>query len=512
MALMARRGARIDRRLTLGRAGNDRVVLACALAVGALAAAARLPGAIRDSFWEDEVSSAHVLVQSTPWGMVHQIARTEATPPLWYAIGWALHQLGVSPHGYRAMSVLAGALLAAIALVLARRLLPLWASVLAGLLVAFGWQFVMHGRELRAYELFALASVVFAWVLLRELEPRDGRSGRRRYGLALAVAFGALTNYFFLLTVAAALIWLWSERELAAERRRVAVGVGIGLIPLMIWSPVLVHQYLGHRFSWIGPFSVRGVIDVYWELFAQHTPTGGGALVLPLLLLAAVVCGCVLLSHASVEGRLMASMAIVPVVLSALAWLAGAHVFDPRNLVSAGPFAAVGLAALPAAVPRPLGYALGLAAAASVAVGAIVSESTPPTPYDGISAALVAEGWRPSDPTVLFGGSGDFFAYRSPLEWYLPGQPYLTLGEPQPARKCRAVFVVAWPGHGLAGARDSGLLASARSVGGVLVGRLRAASPPRSGFWRDGHVLVGRGAPECVRLVPEGEIVARLQA
>jgi hypothetical protein len=508
---MSTREAPIDRHLVFGSGGENRAVRAAAWAVGALAVAARLPGAIRDSFWQDEISSAHVLVQSTPWGMLHQIARTEATPPLWYAIGWVLDQIGVSPHGYRAMSILAGALLAALTLVLASRLLPLWASILAGVLVAFGWQFVMHGRELRAYELFALASVVFAWVLLRELGAREQLRARHRPGLALAVAFGALTNYFFLLSVAAALIWLWSERELAPERRRIAAQIGIGLIPLLIWSPVLVHQYLGHRFSWIGPFNVRGVIDVYWELFAQHTPTGSGSLVLPLLLLVALVSGCLLLARASVQGRLIALMAVVPVALTTLAWLGGAHIFDPRNLIAAGPFAAVALAALPAALPRPLGGAVGLAAAASVAIGVVASESTLPTPYDRISAALVAEGWKPSDPTVLFGGSADFFAYRSPLEWYLPGQPYLTLGEPDHARPCRAVFVLAWPGHGLTGARGSGLLASARTVGGVLVGRLRSPSPPQFGFWRDGHLLVGRGALECVRLVAEADIVTSLR-
>src|SRR5579884_3398789 len=182
---------------------STRLIAYCALGVAAVAAGARIPGAIRDSFWEDEVASAHVLIQSTPWGMLHQVARTEATPPLWYALGWLLHQIGLSPAGYRWASVLAGALLAAGTVLLALRVVPLWASAVAGILVALGWQFVMHGRELRACEGNA---------------PR----GRRRYVLPAVVALAALTNYFFLLSVAAALAWLGVDPRLRPVRRRVA--------------------------------------------------------------------------------------------------------------------------------------------------------------------------------------------------------------------------------------------------------------------------------------------------
>src|SRR5579884_1951307 len=200
---------------------STRLIAYCALGVAAVAAGARIPGAIRDSFWEDEVASAHVLIQSTPWGMLHQVARTEATPPLWYALGWLLHQIGLSPAGYRWASVLAGALLAAGTVLLALRVVPLWASAVAGILVALGWQFVMHGRELRAYELFAMLTVLFAWVLLRECEGNAPR-GRRRYVLPAVVALAALTNYFFLLSVAAALAWLGVDPRLRPVRRRVA--------------------------------------------------------------------------------------------------------------------------------------------------------------------------------------------------------------------------------------------------------------------------------------------------
>ena len=487
--------------------GPRETALACAAAVAALAAAARIPGAVRDALWEDEVSSAHAIIQATPWGMLREVARVEATPPLWYALGWLANQVGVSPQGFRALSVLAGALLAGGTVLLARRVAPLWTAVVAGVLVAFGWQFVMHGRELRAYELFALATLVFAWVLLRESAAAPA-PGWRRHQLAIAVAAGSLTNYFFLLSLAAALIWIWSERGLRASRGRLTRQVAIGLVPLALWSPALVHQYLGHRFSWIGPFSVRGLVDTYWELFAQHTPAG---VLLPLLLLAAVAGGCLLLARTSATGRLLALLALAPVAMAALAWLAGAHVYDPRNLIAVGPFAAIALAALPARLPRMAAYPVALAAVAVMTVAVIRSEATPPTPYDRASALLVAEGWKPADPIVLFGSSGDFFAYRSPLEWYLPRQPYLTLGEPRRGAACRAIYAMTAIGRDRVRILGSGLLATHGMAGPVLVGRLAGHRMPRRGVWRHGHILAApAGSATCVRLIPEARIVAVL--
>src|SRR5207248_2470911 len=58
-------------------------------------------------------------------------------------------------------------------------------------------------------------------------------------------------------------------------------------------------------------------------------------------------------------------------------------------------------------------------------------------PFGVIAHALVAEGWRPSDPLAVF---GNFFVYRAPLEWYLPGSPRLDAARPRP-RACRTVFV-----------------------------------------------------------------------
>jgi hypothetical protein len=490
---------------------SDRRALAwCAALVGLLAMLVRIPGAIRDAFWQDEIASVHVLIQSTPWGVVHQVARTEGTPPLWYALGWLAGQVGVSPHEYRAVSVIAGGILAAGTVVIARRLLPLWAATIAGLLVAFGWQFVMHGRELRAYESFAMLVVIFTELLLRELSGPPP-IGRRRWVLPLVVVAGSLTNYFFLLSLAAAAIWVWTEPTLRLRRQAELRRIGLGLIPFLVWSPIMIHQYLGSRFTWIGPFTAHGFLDTYWEMFAHSVPSIGGVL-LPCLLFAAVVAGCALLARsAEPTGRLIALLALAPVFLTALVWLGGAKVYDPRNLIAAGPFAAIALARLPAAAPKRAGILLATVGAGVVAAGAIVAEATPPTPYNTISADLIKDGWRPNDPTLLFADFGNYFAYRGPLEWYLPRDPYLGLGEPRRGGRCGALFVIAPSRSSQDVVRRSGLLGAASTTDGILVGRLTAHSVPSSGAWRWAHILVGQQRPACVKLIPETQIIAALR-
>jgi hypothetical protein len=488
--------------------------VASAAAVAAVSAAATIPGAIGNSFWEDEVASAHVLIQPTPWDMLHQVARTEATPPLWYALGWLASQLGLSPATYRGLSVLAAALVAGGTVLLARRLLPLWASVLAGLVVALGWQFMLHGSELRAYELFALSAVVFALVLLDERQgPR--RRGWRRYLLAGTVACGSLTNYFFLLTVIGALLWLWREWVEARPGGQtpgwLARQIGIGLIPLFIWSPVAVHQYVGQHFSWIGPFTVRRLLAIYWELFVRQA-YGTTPVLVSVLALGAVLLGCALLIRRPGEGRLVALLAVVPVALSGLVWLAGAHVFDPRNLIGAGPFAAVAVAALVAALPLRLGYAVAVALTAALTVGVMQDERTPPTPYNTVSQILVREGWRSRDPIVIVGNLGDFFAFRSPLEWYLPRQPALTLGELHGPATCPTIFALARTQTRRTAVVRSGLVAASARAGPVLVARLSTFRVPASGLWRRARILATRQIPaSCVRLVAESRIIAALR-
>jgi hypothetical protein len=437
-----------------------------------LAFAVRLDGALHYAFWQDEVTSARIMLERTPVGVVHHVARSESTPPFFYWIGWLVHRVGVPVQDARIVSALAGALLAGATVLLARRVLPLWASALAGLAVALGYQFVFHGRELRAYELHALLTVALAFAVLAFV---DRPSRRNAVVLAVVTAAGALTNYFFLLSVAAVLLWGWTR----PLRRQLSTAIGAGLIPLAAWTPVLAFQYRHHRFSFIGPFRLHDVVTSYWSLFARAEPhTRVLHTAAPLLVAAAVLAGCVVLARRSDAGRLCALLAVAPLVAAAVVWLAGPRIFDTRNLIGVGPFAAIAVAALFTLLPRPAGIAAACAGAALIVFGFVVGDRQTPIAYDRIARALVSEGWQSSDPIIL---PGNFYAFRSPLEWYLPHQPALTLGLPRGV-PCPRVLVIS---HG-------------------TVRLLRNRKP-------NGRLLVAReGHAACVTAVPERLIRAKL--
>ena len=108
------------------------------IAAAAVAAAARLPGIFGQALSQDEVASARILREPGFVAMLGHVARTESTPPLWYALAWLVHRAGVPLADVRLLSVLAGCGLAAVVVAAGRYVLPDGAALLAGLLVAVG--------------------------------------------------------------------------------------------------------------------------------------------------------------------------------------------------------------------------------------------------------------------------------------------------------------------------------------------------------------------------------------
>jgi hypothetical protein len=192
----------------------------------------------------------------------------------------------------------------------------------------------------------------------------------------------------------------------------------------------------------------------------------------------------------SPHGRLVAALGVGPLAVAAAVWAAGERNYSVRNLIEIAPFLAVAAGAALAALPRPAALAAGAAAVASIAAVAVPQATLLP-PYARVARALVAEGWRASDPIAVF---GNFFSFRAPLEWYLPHNPLLDVSRPT-ARACSALFVIV---------RDTGSrklppdVESARRAGGYLVARF---DDVRAGALRRATVLAPlRRAPRCVEL------------
>jgi hypothetical protein len=117
------------------------------------------------------------------------------------------------------------------------------------------------------------------------------------------------------------------------------------------------------------------------------------------------------LARLSPTGRLIAALALGPWLAAAVLWLAGVRLYAQRNLIEIGAFLAIAAAAL-----------VAQRAAARRRRRRRACARTPFCSFSlrcrtQASRRLVAEGWRPDDPVLVFGSP---YALRSPLEWYLP--------------------------------------------------------------------------------------------
>jgi hypothetical protein len=465
------------------RVSTRDIIVAAAIAV--VAVVVRADPAFHYAFWQDEVASLRTIGEKAPVAMLRHVARGESTPPLWYALVWPWRQLGMGGETLRCFSVGCGAVLSAGVVLAARQFMRIWAAAAAGTLIALGWQPVTHGWELRSYELFALLCLAFV-VILTKAAAKPTMAWL--VTLALVEAAGTLTHYFFLFTLLAGALWLGLAADAAQEtRRRLAVSLGAGLVPLVAWSPAAWHQLRAGRFSFIGPFDLRSVVFLYAKQFTRglphHAPWAAA-----LLVVAVVLWGCLRLSR-STAGRLYALAAVVPVGAAAILWLVGENIFADRNLIGVAPFAALAVGAAVDAARGRLVIVIAVAVAV-LAVATYVRDRDPAPPsYDRVASALVAQGWH-GQPILLF---GDLYAYLHPLSWYLPDGQKLAVGH-FASGSCSVAFVVSVGGRADALVRRA---ATPVRIGGIRIGRVAWADDlPQQTARRGGHVLVaGTGLP-----------------
>lgn len=462
----------------MGRRPSTTVATAAAL--GTAAAALRIPRALSDAFWQDEVASARILREPTFAGMLRHVARTESTPPLWYALAWLTHKTGVSIHDVRLLSVLFDGLLVALVVLLAERFLPLWLAAACGVLVAVGGQFSAHGRELRAYELFALLAVVLAFTV--DAAARRPTRGRL-LALGLTTAAGTMTHYFFAFTLIAAILWLWTDRAARAGRVRATLAIAAGIAVCAPWLPYFLKQYRQDRYSWIGPFNLREVLATPTRLFTPLLDQGRIGFDASLLMLVWMLAAGWVAWRRSPLARLCVLMTIVPLLLAAATWLGGVNIYAIRNMIAIGPFEAIVLIASLTAVPAPRRSLVTAVVCGALVSGWAWDQRVPDPPYNLIAHALVRQGWKPSDPVVVVGASIDSF--RSPLDWYLPHRPNLT-HVPFADADRHDVFAVG-DDRAMRGARDAEL----DRVGDFVVARVQLGRTPAR-WLRHGRVLAAR--------------------
>jgi uncharacterized membrane protein len=427
--------------------------------------AARVPGALHNALWQDEVGTERVISQPTLSDALQTVVDRESTPPAFFLLARSADRAvaglrasrtpATRVHAVRSLSLAASAGCTALTFLLALEFLPLWAAALAGLLASFASILVVHGSELRSYSLLPFACVAFAFVL----ERAAARPTLIRLTLVSgAVALGSLTHYFFLFTFAAGLIWLVVSRLPRGTIARVGTALAIGLVPLAVWLPDWLQQYQHGIYGTAPrPFNLARVLDLFPSLLAPQPFVNGTSLVthsvvslgapVPVVVTLAVLAPAGLLLRRQ-EGRLCGLSVLVPFLLvTGLVAMTGERVYSSRNLIGIAPFAAIALAWGCASLPwRRSAFAAGILVSGLVVAGfAYAQVEFGRTPYDRIAESMLAQGFKPDEPIVLFGNWGG----SVPLAWYLTTHepadtwPRLVAVKPRKTGACDALEVVA---------------------------------------------------------------------
>jgi uncharacterized membrane protein len=425
------------------RAAHDPVVVALTAVV---VAAAVVRGSTLDlqSYYTDEAYTVS-LVHESPIDLVRGIARTESTPPLYYAAAWLWSRLfGAGEVGLRSLSALAGTATVLFCFLCGARIVSRSAGLVCAALAAVSPFMVWYSQEARSYALFTLltAASVFLYAGLRA-QPRRGR-----FVAWAAVSAAAIwTHYFavFVVVTEAVLLALLTPRS----RRSLVVaasGAALASAPLL---PLVVAQRRADNGGWIGELPLderlRGAVQAF--LSGHYIPT-----------------------HLRVAAALLALLvAALLVLFRSSRQLAGA---GEAALLGAG---TVGLPLLAAAVGQDYWLARNVMPAwlaGAIVVAAAVTAARPSWIAGALAAALVA--------VSLVATMRTFERHElHRKDWRGLDR---CLGAPNPAR---AVIV----------------RSSAEAL--VLTLYRTAARQVHSGTWRITEIVVVGNAPENLRLPAE---------
>jgi mannosyltransferase len=356
--------------------------------VALLAAMTRFPLLGHQSLWYDEIVSLTLAKQ--PFGaMLHDIARTESTPPLYYVLLWIWERLfGESAEALRSLSAVLGVLTAVVMYLAARERFSTGAAVVAGAFTATSPMLTWYSQEARAYALvtfFVTCSLDFM------LRARRGCAGAL-IGWSATACLALASHYFavFVLIPEAAYLGYVCRTRLRALAAALVAPITIEAALL----PLAIHQRDSGHSAFIAAVSLRSRIDgaLNWFLLGNYTTTELRLVALWLLAAVAVIGSIVYRAAPTVrrDALLIASVGFIAFVL-AFAVVPGS--FRDKNIIVALP--PLLLVAGVAFVPRqtePLGVLAGLfAAALFLAPSVVIADRLP----------LQREDWR--DMATLIG-------------------------------------------------------------------------------------------------------------
>jgi glycosyltransferase involved in cell wall biosynthesis len=350
------------------RAAQPRPTIPLAIVVlTLLAAAARFSTLGRQSYWYDELATVSVLHHSFG-GTLHAVARSEATPYLYYLLAWPWTRLfGFGEAGLRSLSALAGTLTVPLTYAAGATLVSRRVGIVAAALVAANPFLVWYSQEARAYALFALfaASTVYLFARALRGEPRS------LAGWAVAASLAVATHYFAVFIVGAEAVWL-----AVRQRRRALLAAVLPAAVLVAEVPLIVRQRHNGGNLGASPLLHRVVgipkdLVVGYSFPAELAGTLAAALLLSLGLALAIRATTRGWRNALVAAGIAATSLVAPIVVA----LFGADYVIARNMIAVVVPAAIFLAAGYAARRVGIAAAVLLCALSLAIVGAVAADT-----------------------------------------------------------------------------------------------------------------------------------------
>jgi mannosyltransferase len=440
-----------------------------------IGAALRFATITSQSYWYDEATTVREL-QMSFGGMLHAVAHTESTPPLYYVLGWVWAKLfGTGEAGLRSLSAIAGVAAIPVAYLCGRDLVSRAAGLLAASFVAVSPFLIWYSQEARAYMLLALFCGLSFLFFVRALR---APTARNLGWWAACSSLAVLTHFFAGFAIAPEAIWLL----VAARRRATILSVGAVAVVQAALIPLLVGD-VGHRLlGWITdfPLSVRieqvPVAFGLGSLYLDGSLTAHGLLIGALLIVALV--GLVWFGAdragrraAALCGTVVATTLLVPLLLTQL----GHDYYVARNLIGIWiPLAVLVAVACTANRTLPLGMAL-----ATLLLGAFVFAQVKVQS----DAAYQREDWRGAAAALGRGSvSRAIVAPQQttgaliPLSVYLPRA---TESATKPA-VVSEIDVIGFAGQRISSSLPAGVrLISTRTLGQLLVARFSLSAATR---------------------------------
>jgi uncharacterized membrane protein len=387
---------------------------------------------IHQSLFGDEVFTYQdILGKSFRAVLTNVNTGAENSPPLFFLLAYASAKLGDPTVWIRLPSILLGTATLVFVYLIGQETIGRRAGLLAGALIALSPFSFYYGIEARPYATMAFFVSVSTWTLLRALD-----TDRRSYwaAFALASACAAYSHYTSIFVLGVQGIWaLWVRRDRIRAPLVACAVAGLLYVP---WLP----NVRGKALSVIGtlePLTPHNVLIDLMRPIAGYPyaplsqiPTVPG--LIAVILCALIGAGFVLRAQLSATGRAFVAGAtelappprrfwllVVLAVTTPIGLLIYSMLFTDlwlaRGLYASMPAAALVLAGLLIAIPRPFNVGAILVVVAALVLGTVRAATTwrrPPT--RSVSAYL--DRVAPSvDPVTLdspFGGNGIVAQFR----------------------------------------------------------------------------------------------------